>query len=121
MCRSGFLRAWPRRPAAFEAGKQNGRALARPFYSGRILLVRRMRAGRLSVIVALDRMIHALVARPTAAMPAPPPVQRKPIRPVIAVRTVLPMRAIAAVVAVLAVLWLAVLRLLMLWLIAGDE
>lgn len=97
-----------------------------------------MRAGRLSVIVALDRMIHALVARPTAAMPAPAPVQRKPIRPVIAVRTVLPVRAIAAVVAVLrlamlrlamlrlavlwlAVLWLAVLRLLMLWLIAGDE
>ena len=117
MCRSGFWRAWPRRPAAFIAGKQNGRALARPFYSGRILLVCRMRAGRLSVIVALDRMIHALVARPTAAMPAPPPVQRKPIRPVIAVRTVLPVRAMLR----LAVLWLAVLRLLMLWLIAGDE
>ena len=94
-----------------------------------------MRAGRLSVIVALDRMIHALVARPAAAMPAPPPVQRKPIWPVIAVRTVLPVRTIAAVAVLrlamlrllrlamlrLAVLWLAVLRLLMLWLIAGDK
>ena len=60
-------------------------------------------------------MIHGLVARPAAAMPPAPPVQRKAILlPVIAVRAVL--RAVLP-------LWpvIAVLRLLMLRLSAGDE
>lgn len=74
-----------------------------------------MRAGRRSVIVAAGGMIHGLVARPAAAMPPAPPVQRKAILlPVIAVRAVL--RAVLP-------LWpvIAVLRLLMLRLSAGDE
>ena len=74
-----------------------------------------MRAGWRSVIVAADGMIHGLVARPAAAMPPAPPVQRKAILlPVIAVRAVL--RAVLP-------LWpvIAVLRLLMLRLSAGDE
>ena len=69
-----------------------------------------MRAGRRSVIVAAGGLIHGVVARPAAAMPPAPPVQRKAIlRPVIAV-AVLPLRPV-----------IAVLRLLMLRLSAGDE
>ena len=74
-----------------------------------------MRAGRRSVIVAAGGLIHGLVARPAAAMSPAPPVQRKAILlPVIAVRAVL--RAVLP-------LWpvIAVLRLLMLRLSAGDE
>lgn len=56
-------------------------------------------------------MIHGVVARSAAAMPPAPPVQRKAIlRSVIAVRAVLPLRPVVAV-----------LRLLMLRLSAGDE
>ena len=69
-----------------------------------------MRAGRRSVIVAAGGLIHGVVAGPAAAMPPAPPVQRKAIlRPVIAV-AVLPLRPV-----------IAVLRLLMLLLSAGDE
>ena len=69
-----------------------------------------MRAGRRSVIVAAGGLIHGVVAGPAAAMPPAPPVQRKAIlRPVIAV-AVLPLRPV-----------IAVLRLLMLRLSAGDE
>ena len=60
-------------------------------------------------------MIHGVIARSAAAMPPAPPVQRKAILlPVIAVRAVL--RAVLP-------LWpvIAVLRLLMLRLSAGDE
>jgi len=56
-------------------------------------------------------MIHGVVARSAAAMPPAPPVQRKAILlSVIAVRAVLPLRPVVAV-----------LRLLMLRLSAGDE
>jgi len=70
-----------------------------------------MGAGRRSVIVAADGMIHGVVARSDAAMPPAAPVQREAIlRSVIAVRAVLPRRPV-----------IAVLRLLMLRLSAGDE
>lgn len=70
-----------------------------------------MGAGRRSVIVAADGMIHGVVARSAAAMPPAAPVQREAIlRSVIAVRAVLPRRPV-----------IAVLRLLMLRLSAGDE
>lgn len=70
-----------------------------------------MGAGRRSVIVAADGMIHSVVARSAAAMPPAAPVQREAIlRSVIAVRAVLPRRPV-----------IAVLRLLMLRLSAGDE
>ncbi len=56
-------------------------------------------------------MIHGVVARPATAMPPSAPMQRKAIlRSVIAVRAVLPLRPV-----------IAVLRLLMLRLSAGDE
>jgi len=56
-------------------------------------------------------MIHGVVARSAAAMPPAAPVQREAIlRSVIAVRAVLPLRPV-----------IAVLRLLMLRLSAGDE
>ena len=81
------------------------------------LLVRGMRAGGRSVVIGRHGMIHhRMLARPAAAMPAPPPMQRKPIRrSVIAVRTVgtvWPVRTAAA---------LAVLRWLVLRLAAGNE
>lgn len=70
-----------------------------------------MGAGRRSVIVATGGMIHGVVARSAAAMPPAAPVQREAIlRSVIAVRAVLPRRPV-----------IAVLRLLMLRLSAGDE
>jgi len=70
-----------------------------------------MRAGRISIIVAAGGMIHGVVARSAAAMPPAAPVQREAIlRSVIAVRAVLPRRPV-----------IAVLRLLMLRLSAGDE
>jgi hypothetical protein len=71
-----------------------------------------MRAGRRPIIVAADRMIHGVLARPaTAAMPPAPPMQRKAIlRSIITVRATLPMRAA-----------IALLRLLMLGLTASDE
>ena len=72
-----------------------------------------MRTGRRPVIVAALGMIHRMLAR-AAAAPAMPPaaaVQRKAILlPIIAVRAVLPVRSV-----------IAVLRLLMLRLTAGDE
>lgn len=73
-----------------------------------------MRTGRRPVVVAADRMIHGVFARPAAAaaMTPAPPVQRKAILlSVIAVRAVLAMRPV-----------IAVLRgLLLLRLAAGDE
>ena len=66
-------------------------------------------------------MIHGLmIARSTAAMAAPPPVQRKAIcRSVITIRPILPVRGIAALAAlVVTLVALAVLRLL---LTAGNE
>ncbi len=71
-----------------------------------------MRTGRRSVIVAADGMIHGVIARSAAAtLPPAPAVQRKAVlRSVIAVRAVLPVRAVVAL-----------LRLLLLRLSAGDE
>src|SRR5690349_24091439 len=71
-----------------------------------------MRTGRRAIVVATDRMIHGVLARPAAAaMPPAPPMQRKTIlRSVIAVRAILPMRPA-----------IAVLRLLMLGLPAGND
>jgi hypothetical protein len=77
-----------------------------------LLFVARMRTGRRSVIVAALGMIHRMLARAAAAtMPPAAPVQRKAILlSIIAVRAVLPVRSV-----------IAVLRLLMLRLTAGDE
>jgi hypothetical protein len=70
-------------------------------------------------------VIHILLARSAAAMAPPPPVQRKAIcRPVIAVRSILPVRAIATLAAlaglVVTLVALAVLRRL-LRLTAGNK
>ena len=71
-----------------------------------------MRTGRRSVVIAADGMIHGVVARSTAtAMPSAPSVQRKAILlSVIAVRAVLPLRPVVAV-----------RSLLLLRLSTGDE
>jgi hypothetical protein len=71
-----------------------------------------LRAGRRSIVVAADGMIHGVVARSTAtAMPSAPSVQRKAILlSVIAVRAVLPLRPVVAV-----------RSLLLLRLSTGDE
>jgi hypothetical protein len=66
-------------------------------------------------------MIRGVVALTAAAAMAPaPPVQRKPVRPVVAVRAIgTVLRAILALRAVL--IGSALRRLLMLRLAAGDE
>ena len=97
------------------------------FSSSSQLLVAGRRAGRWSIIIALDRMIHGLmtglmIARSAAAMAPPPPVQRKAIcRPIIAVRPILPVRLIATLAAlVVTLVALTVLRRLR-RLTAGNE
>ena len=78
-----------------------------------LLFVARRRTGRRSVVVAALGVIHRMLARAAAATTMPPaaPVQRKAILlSIIAVRAVLPVRSV-----------IAVLRLLMLRLTAGDE
>ena len=69
-----------------------------------------MRTGRRPIIVAAGRMIHGMFARPAAAaMPPAAPMQRKAI-----LRSVIAIRAILRTA-------IAVLRLLLLGLTAGDE